>query len=240
MKKTRIHFIVPAAGSGDRFGAKKQFYPLSQKSVLFYTLLGIYRASHEILALASIIVAIQPDDRTTAQTIINQVEETLPDLKNKIYPVIGGKTRAESVKNALTFICKKSDPKEIIAIHDAARPFITSKMLRELLEKLEAPDCHAAIPVIPITDTIKQVDEYGNIKNTLDRSILRAAQTPQLFKLPALKEAYSSQDLEGITDDSSIIEKLGLKALIVQGDSQNIKITEKFDLEIAKLILKSR
>jgi len=137
--------------------------------------------------------------------------------------VEGGETRAESVRNGLYAIKHESG---IVAIHDGARPLISP----ELIDRVVA-NC-PAIPVIPVKDTIKQT-QNGFVKNTPSRETLYAAQTPQVFDLAMYRQAVGNG-----TDDSEIMERMGVKVKIVEGDERNIKITTKQDLRIAEVLLR--
>lgn len=147
--------------------------------------------------------------------------------------VDGGSTRAESVANALAEVRT-----EYVAIHDAARPLLTAALLDDLVEALAAdPEADAIIAAAPVTDTVKKVDA-GRIEETLDRSVLWGAQTPQVFRATALRDALQAAD--SITDEAMLIEAAGGKVLIHDPGTANLKVTTPLDLRVAELLLADR
>lgn len=147
--------------------------------------------------------------------------------------VEGGSTRAESVANALAEVRT-----EYVAIHDAARPLLTAALLDDLLAALAAdPEADAIIAAAPVTDTVKKVDD-GRIEETLDRSILWGAQTPQVFRTEALRSALRAHD--AATDEAMLIEAAGGKVLIHDPGTANLKVTTPLDLRVAELLLADR
>lgn len=145
--------------------------------------------------------------------------------------VAGGPERRDSVANGI----RNLGPVDAIAIHDAARPFATSEILRRGARLLRTH--HAAIPTVPVTDTIKRVAPGGSVVATLERRDLVAAQTPQLFRAESLLRAHEELRSEAVTDDAQLIEALGLSVASFAGDVRNIKITTPHDLEIACFIM---
>jgi 2-C-methyl-D-erythritol 4-phosphate cytidylyltransferase len=168
--------------------------------------------------------------------------------------VAGGATRAESVSNALRLV-----ETEVVAIHDAARPLVTSELIEALVADLEAaPEAVGVIAATPITDTVKRVAEHGErvrpalgaqegpnagrvVEHTLDRSRLWAAQTPQVFRTAALREALGAAErLEEATDESMLVETAGGTVLIHPTGFENLKVTTPLDLELAEILLSGR
>lgn len=149
--------------------------------------------------------------------------------------VPGGSTRAESVHRGLMAV--RSATAEIVVIHDGVRPFVTPGEISETIEA--ARDHGAAILVAPAVDTIKRVSE-GRVIDTLPRNELRRALTPQSFRYELLRRAFEGIDLSDplITDDSSLVERLGEPVVVVEGSSKNIKITTQEDLIIAEAYIK--
>ncbi|MBO4896930.1 MAG: 2-C-methyl-D-erythritol 4-phosphate cytidylyltransferase [Clostridia bacterium] len=143
--------------------------------------------------------------------------------------VCGGESRAESVKCGL----KKTGGFDIVAIHDGDRPFVSQKIISDTVA--EAVKSGAAVPGIPVTDTIKLVS-CGKIEKTVDRSTLCRVQTPQVFWKDLICNAYEGE-LTGVTDDASLVEKTH-KVSVVSGSEDNIKLTTKHDLDIAEIIAK--
>jgi 2-C-methyl-D-erythritol 4-phosphate cytidylyltransferase len=144
--------------------------------------------------------------------------------------VDGGATRAESVANALGAV-----DTELVAIHDAARPLLTAQLLDDLVAELVAnPDADAIIAAAPVTDTVKRV-EGGAIEETLDRSALWGAQTPQVFRTEALRKAL--RPAHTVTDEAMLIEAAGGKVLVHDPGVANLKVTTQVDLRVAELLL---
>jgi 2-C-methyl-D-erythritol 4-phosphate cytidylyltransferase len=144
--------------------------------------------------------------------------------------VDGGATRAESVANALGAV-----DTELVAIHDAARPLLTPKLLEDLVAELVAhPDADAIIAAAPVTDTVKRVDGEV-IVETLDRSRLWGAQTPQVFRTEALRNAL--RGAHTVTDEAMLIEAAGGKVLVHDPGVPNLKVTTPIDLQVAELLL---
>ena len=147
--------------------------------------------------------------------------------------VVGGSSRQESVNLCLNAL---GDKTKLAAVHDGARPLITWQVIDRTVRA--ANTYGAAAPAIPVKDTIKVVEGYV-IKNTPDRSTLRAIQTPQVFDFDLLRGALKKAELDGaqVTDDCSAVERLGMVVKIVEGDERNIKVTTPMDLKIAELLL---
>jgi len=145
--------------------------------------------------------------------------------------VPGGATRADSVKRGLLAI--RSATAEIVAVHDGVRPFVTSDEISRTVAAARSDG--AAILVAPVTDTIKQVSDE-QVVQTLDRSSLRRALTPQCFRYDLLRDAYQQADVNdpSLTDESALVEQLGKPVSIVEGSARNIKITTVEDLAIAE------
>ncbi len=149
--------------------------------------------------------------------------------------VAGGATRAQSVANALEAVGT-----ELVAIHDAARPLLTPELVEALVAALDAePEAAGVIAAAPVTDTIKRGGSV--IEKTEDRSRLWAAQTPQVFRADALREALAGAERpEEATDEAMLVEQAGGTVLIHPVEGQNLKVTTPLDLEVAELLLRSR
>ena len=215
--------IITAAGSGRRFGEAKQFKKLHGKPLYQYSL-DIFIKSR----LFDEIILVIPN---------NNQEEVQKKIKRKygsqVSLVIGGINRQDSVKNAI----QKSNSKvDLIVIHDAARPFITKTLIEQCISACETSD--GAIIAIQPHDTIKLSND-NVVEKTIDRSIVWMAQTPQAFNKHKLLEAYSSSEFDDlvVTDESSLMEKLGYKIMIVPGTGKNFKITTSDDWERAEVEL---
>jgi 2-C-methyl-D-erythritol 4-phosphate cytidylyltransferase len=221
--------VIAAAGSGERLGAggPKAFVPLGGRPMIAWSL----DACRECGAVAAIVVAVPAG------------HEHGLDGTEGLVTVDGGSTRAESVAAALAEV-----ETEFVAIHDAARPLLTAALLEDLVTALAAdPEADAIIAAAPVTDTVKKVSvEFplpGNGKSTrvletLDRSELWGAQTPQVFRTEALRSALRAAD--SVTDEAMLIEAAGGKVLIHDPGVANLKVTTPLDLRVAELLLADR
>ena len=203
--------IITAAGSGRRFGEVKQFKKLHGKPLYQYSL-DIFIQSR---LFDEIILVIPNSNQEKVQKKIKR------KYGSQVSLIIGGPDRQESVKNAI----QNSNPKvDLVVIHDAARPFITKKLIEECIFACETSD--GAIIAMQPHDTIK-FSKDNIVEKTIDRSNIWMAQTPQAFNKQKILEAYSSREFDDliVTDESSLMEKLGYKIMIVPGAEKNFKIT---------------
>jgi len=220
-----ITAIIAAGGSGKRIGENipKQFLLLKGREIIRWPIETFIKSGffHEIIIPA-------PEE------YIEYIEKIIYDYKDDIIikVVKGGKTRAESVKNAFDISDHKT---EWILIHDAARPFVSIHDLKALF--LFLSDKEAVIFAKKATETVKFTEE-NKIKKTIDRNNIYLAQTPQIFKKSILMDAYKkiSNNFINFTDEASLIEKTGLNIYIFDGKSYNIKITLPEDLKFADFI----
>ncbi len=214
--------MIAAAGSGQRLGAggPKAFVELAGRPMLEWSL-DAFRASSTI---AGIVVAAPPGHDA-------QVAE------RGVVAVVGGEHRSESVANALA-LCTE----EFVVVHDAARPLVTPALIDAIVKELAADeDAAGVIAATPVTDTIKQVGNEGQVERTLDRSGLWAVQTPQVFRADALREALSDPDsLPDASDDAMLVERRGGRVVIHSTSPDNVKVTTPFDLRVAELLLRER
>ena len=212
--------IITAAGSGRRFGEAKQFKKLHGKPLYEYSL-DIFIKSR---LFDEVILVIPTDNQEKLQKEIKRKYGSQVNL------VIGGLDRQDSVKNAI----QNSNPKvDLVVIHDAARPFITKTLIEKCISACETSD--GAIIAMQPHDTIK-FSKDNIVEKTIDRSNIWMAQTPQAFNKQKILEAYSSREFDDliITDESSLMEKLGYKIMIVPGTGKNFKITTFDDWERAE------
>ncbi len=217
--------IIVAAGSGTRFGADvpKQFLEIGGKPVLIHTL-----ERFEMCAAIDKIVLV------LAESEIENFQKTLQRFYlRKLGKIItGGNTRAESVRNAINSLDKNV---EIVAVHDGARPLVSSEEITQTIEK--ASEKGAACLVGKITDTIKQI-ENDKIIGTIDRESLRRAQTPQTFRIEILQKAFADGNFDAsATDECFLVEKAGFEIFITEGSTKNIKITTREDFALAEKLL---
>ena len=226
--RPKIVAIIPAAGSGTRIGGeiKKQFLPLKGKPILAYTLQQFERCTDvDEVALAV------PDSAVV--DIENIVRRYHLHKVNKV--IEGGRKRQDSVRNVLQrLILKDSD---IILVHDGVRPFIETKRISHLVKVVKEYD--AAVLAVQPKDTIRRSVGGDFFDQTLDRTALWLIQTPQGFRAKILLKAFEKAKTDKFysTDEAALVERLGIKARIVEGSYDNIKITTPEDLEFGLLIL---
>jgi 2-C-methyl-D-erythritol 4-phosphate cytidylyltransferase / 2-C-methyl-D-erythritol 2,4-cyclodiphosphate synthase len=224
--------IIPAAGSGVRFGSQvaKQFIEIAGAPLIVHTLKRFVECP-EIDAIA---IALAPD---RIQAFRRQLE--VHGIDKPVTLVAGGRERSDSIRNALAAIAGLNP--EIVAVHDAVRPFVTAGQISSVLER--ARETGAAIMALPISDTVKEV-RNGFIQRTLDRKIIYRAQTPQAFRYEILLRANDAIIADGLasastTDDALLVERLGVKVAIVEGSSRNLKITTPEDMIFAERLFQA-
>ena len=218
--------IIVAGGSGTRFGAQlpKQFLELKGRPILMHT---IEAFGHCGDCSFDIVVTLPADQMDLWQQLCHKYGFDLP---HRVVP--GGETRWHSVKNALDSIQDINDV-DIIAVHDGVRPLVTVELIGRTIETARRDG--AAIPVVTLNDSVRQVK--GEISYALDRSTLRAVQTPQAFDARLLHDAYSLPYQPTFTDDASVVECAGHLVTLVEGDPHNLKITRPMDLALAEYLL---
>jgi 2-C-methyl-D-erythritol 4-phosphate cytidylyltransferase len=221
--------IVVAAGRGTRLGGDrpKQFLELGSVPVIIHTLRQFERSKQ----INEVITVLPAEDTAGFESLAQKF-----GLKKAQRVLAGGQTRAQSVRNGLNAIAQA----DIVAVHDGVRPFVTPEEIDEVVSAAERSG--AAILTAPVADTIKRVDG-DHIVQTILRADLRRALTPQCFRFDILKHAYEQLDeLEAqgveITDESFLVERLGVAVVTVEGSARNIKITNKADLEQAEALLR--
>ncbi len=221
--------IIVAAGSGTRFGSPtpKQFLEIRGKPLLIYTL----ERFEECAAIDAIVLVLAAAETTHFQKTAEKF-----NLKKLAKIVSGGANRAESVRRGLAAV--NAETAEIVAVHDGARPLVSAEEITAIIEK--ARETGAACLVATVTDTIKRV-EKGKIVGTIDRNNLRRALTPQAFQFEILKRAFAENEINEIaTDESFLVEKLGVEIAAVEGSAKNIKITTREDFISAENLLKTQ
>jgi 2-C-methyl-D-erythritol 4-phosphate cytidylyltransferase len=226
-----VSVILPAAGLGTRMGrekagtSRKQFMLLEGAPILIHTIRKFLLCP----SVTEIVVALRAEDMEWARGLIHQEHPS-----KRVRVVEGGDSRQESVENALGSLSPDTD---LVAVHDAVRPFIDSEMVERVIA--EAAHSGAAIVGIVPVDTVKQVHK-NKIRATLSREHLVMAQTPQVFRFPLLKRAFERARKDGFTgtDEASLVERLEeLEVHVVQGSDRNIKITKPSDMDLARLYL---
>jgi 2-C-methyl-D-erythritol 4-phosphate cytidylyltransferase len=226
--RPKVSVIIPAAGSGTRIGGeiKKQFLPLKGKPIIVYTLQQFEHCSD----VDEVALAVPESAMSQMETIVAQYHI------NKVSKIIGGGAkRQDSVRNVLNrLVLKDSD---IVLVHDGVRPFIEIKRITHLIKICK--EYGAAVLAVQPKDTIRRSIDGRIFDQTLDRSALWLIQTPQAFHAKLLVKAYeeAKKDKFYSTDEAALVERLGIKARIVEGNYDNIKITTPADLELGMLIL---
>lgn len=215
--------IIVAGGSGTRFGAElpKQFLELGGKPVLMRTI-GAFGDG-----FSEVIVTLPEGQMGLWRELCERYCFAVPHRV-----VAGGETRWHSVKNALDSIGDISDV-DIIAVHDGVRPLVTAEVIGRTVDAARRDG--AAIPVVMLNDSVRQVEKGAS--HALDRSTLRAVQTPQVFDARVLMAAYGQPFESTFTDDASVVERAGHSMTLVEGDPQNLKITRPMDLALAEYLL---
>jgi 2-C-methyl-D-erythritol 4-phosphate cytidylyltransferase len=228
---SKVTVLIPAAGMGKRMGkaVAKQFLLLGDKPMLAHTLLAFQRASE----IDEIIPILSKED---VENCLREIIERYHITKVKTL-VVGGKERQESVLHGLQKLEKDAT---IVLVHDGVRPFVTQEMIGEVVEHARKGECVTV--GVPLKDTVKEVDDQGMVRQTLDRSRLWAIQTPQAFPAKVLKHAYEESTRHNAvgTDDAMLVERAGGKVRVIMGNYENIKITTPEDLILAEEILKGR
>lgn len=216
--------IIVAGGSGSRMGQPKQFLPLGGKTVVETSLAAFL----DIAEIEKVVLVLAPEN-------IEKHGKRLASDRVKI--VASGPTRMGSVRNGFKEI---PEDVEVVAVHDGARPMITAKIIREVLD--EAMESGAALPAVPVKDTLKKVTSKQLwISSTPARSSFWAAQTPQCYRRELLEEALTKfADEKDATDESQLVEKCGHKVKIVPSSYENFKITTPEDLTMAEALMEER
>ena len=228
----KLTVIVAAAGAGKRLGLgkNKAFAEVGGLPLLVQCL----RMVNDTGMAYKTIVAVGADEVAMTEALLKDYYEYFAGLQTTV--VAGGAERTDSVKNALALAGSEG----WIAVHDGARPFAGTEVFERTLQA--AQQTGAAIAAVPVKNTIKVVDADGFVVNTPQRSSLMAVQTPQIFKAQLLQRAYSDENLKGaaVTDDASLVERLGVKVAVALGSYENIKITTPEDLLLAEKICADR
>ena len=222
--------IVVAAGRGSRAGAgqSKQFREISGIPIIIHTLSRFERCE----TIDGSVVVLPPGGLEAFAALAGRY-----GLRKLSGAVSGGETRAASVWRGLQALEGLSV--EVVAVHDGVRPFVTPEEIDRTVR--EAERCGAAILAVPLTDTVKEADG-ARVLRTLERARLWRAQTPQCFRHELLRRAYELALASGLdaTDDSALVERLGVAVSIVEGGEHNIKITTPQDFALAEALMRSR
>lgn len=219
--------IVPAAGRGERLGpgAPKALRTLAGQPILLHAVRNLATARD-----IDVIVVAVPEDA------VDESRALLAGIELPITIVSGGETRQDSVARALLALAPEVD---VVLVHDAARPLVPADVVDRVAAAVRG-GAQAVIPTLGVVDTIKEVDDDGVVRLTLDRSRLRAVQTPQGFARDVLQQAHASSDGGDATDDAGMVERMGVAVRTVAGHEEAFKITRPIDLVLAEAILARR
>lgn len=220
--------VIVAAGTAQRMGSDKAVMNLGNLPVIARTLLAFQNSPY----VSEIVVVARMD------LIVDIADICKRYGLSKVSKVCcGGKTRMES---ALAGVSEVSQKAELIAIHDGARPLVSQELIERTV--YAAKKNMAAAPAIVSTDTLKAVDENGFIAGTVDRNTVLRVQTPQIFQADIIKGALTKAVKDGLllTDDCSAVEIMGIRTKIVEGETDNIKLTTPADVHLAAAILRDR
>lgn len=223
----KVVAIVPAAGSGVRFGANKTFARLLGRPVLAWTLAAL-AASDEISEIIPVLVE---EDMGACLALVE--EHGIPKVR-RVAP--GGAERQDSVLSGLENV---EDEDSIVLVHDGVRPLVDAALVSKVLKGLEGFD--GSVCAVAPKETIKELSEDGTVRSTPPREGLVSVQTPQAFGFKTLIEAHRKAGAEGFrsTDDSALVERAGGRINTVAGSYRNIKITTPEDMLVAELFLRN-
>ena len=229
--KSRIIALVPAAGTGTRFGdaLPKQYLDIDGHPLIFYTL----KAFTKVSRIGHITVVLSPDDNHWHKY---GAEWAL--LGDKLSTaMVGGNTRGQTVANGLNEIATRLnlDANDWMMVHDAARPCIQPELIEQFIDELES-DRIGGLLALPLADTIKRADGSLRVEATVSRENLWRAQTPQMFRVGLLKDALARCPLA--TDEAQAIEALGHQPKLIIGDSANLKVTYAQDMKLARMLIR--
>jgi 2-C-methyl-D-erythritol 4-phosphate cytidylyltransferase len=223
----RFFGLIPAAGYGSRMGADlpKQYLRLGSRTLLEHSV----RALMSDPRVSRVWVVVSPQD---------PLARTLSFPPGVTVTPVGGSSRAESVRNGLRALAAELQSSDRVLVHDAARPCLSAQDLTALIDAAGAQDCGGLLAA-PVADTLKRVDG-GAVIQTVERAGLWRAQTPQLFPLGILLRALETcGDLQSVTDESSAVERIGIRPLVVNAAGANPKVTTPADWPLAEAVLKA-
>ncbi len=222
----RYFGLIPAAGSGARFGAAvpKQYAEIAGRPMLFHAVRAL--AAHPVIEVVFVVLAV--DDRRYAQVDWSMFGDRVAPL------YCGGPTRRASVHNGLIAMANTVDPDDWVLVHDAARPCLDADTLARLIDALGS-DAVGGILAVPVADTLKRAGEDGRIARTESREGLWQAQTPQMFRHGVLAHALGGA--EDVTDEAAAVEAMGLAPRLVPGSARNLKVTYPDEVAVAAALI---
>ena len=214
--------ILVAGGKGLRMGSDipKQFLPLRGRPVLMHTI-DVFRRTYPDI---HIILVLPREQQDYWRQLCGQ-----HDYDVELCVADGGETRFHSVHNGLSLI--PDDARGVVGVHDGVRPFVSPEAIRRCFEAAE--EFGAVVPVVPVVETVRQLLADGS-SMTVDRNAYRLVQTPQTFDIQLLKKAYGQPFDPFFTDDASVVEAMGHPIKLVEGNNENIKLTNPADLKLAE------
>jgi len=225
----KVVAIVPAAGPGKRFGSslKKPFVDLEGIPLLIHVL----KRLETVESIEEVIPVLRGEDIEKGLELIETYK--LRKVK-RIAP--GGRERQDSVYNALCLI----ENEGLVLIHDGVRPLIVPQLIEKILSEFGEDDIDGVVLGIPVKETLKEVQDNSFVLSTVRRERFWTIQTPQLFRLNVLKEAYDRAYKDGFyaTDDAALVERIGGRVKVIMGDPFNIKVTTPEDMEMVKYLLR--
>lgn len=218
---TKNYIIFTAGGSGKRMQSEipKQFIPVAEKPLLMWAV----ESFEAVLPELNKLIVIPENHIALWKDLCNQF-----DFKTDHQIVSGGITRFHSVKNAV----EVTDGDGLTGVHDGVRPFPSEGTILRAFEAAEKYG--TAVPCIDSTDSLRQIRAGEN--QIIDRSEIKRVQTPQVFNTKLLKKAYQQEYQDSFTDDASVVESLGAKVRLTEGNEENLKVTRKMDLRIAVML----
>lgn len=230
-----IWVLVPAAGTGSRMGADrpKQYLSLAGSTVLSHTLSRLLNCPD----ITGVMLGLSADDAYWPAC-----ESELRSNSKFKGTYLGGQTRAETVLRGCKALLKIGNASDWVLVHDAARPCIRTSDVQNLIKTILQNNAEGGLLGLPINDTVKRANSEQLVVETVSRTGLWRAQTPQMFRLSQLHEALSSVENQGheVTDEAQAMAHIGIQALMVAGSEDNIKITHPQDLELAASYLEQQ
>lgn len=225
MSSLKKYVVIVAGGSGSRMGAEipKQFIELTGLPILMHTITVFRKAIPDI----EIILVLPEEQIKTWKNLCAKYNYTA-----LVEICAGGETRFHSVKNGLSLI----EGDGLVGIHDGVRPLVTEETIKRCYQ--EAAIYGNAIPYVGVVETVRY--QEGDKSRTIDRNKLRLIQTPQVFRLQSIKEAFTQEPKPTFTDDASVLESYGGTIHLTEGNRENIKITHPIDLVVGEFLLNSR
>ncbi len=219
------YVILVAGGKGLRMGGDvpKQFMPIGGKPVLMHTIERFRQVFSEI----NIILVLPVEQQSYWQQLCEEYDFRVP-----MQVANGGQTRFHSVQNGLKLIPRESGG--LVGVHDGVRPFVFAETVLRCYEAAETAE--AVVPVVPVVETLRQLDADGG-SHTVSRDSYCLVQTPQVFSVSLLHRAYEQDYTSHFTDDASVVEAMGGKITLVEGNRENIKLTTPADILMAEALL---